>query len=135
MSEDVLLFVGIVVGLLVFGGGLFGFLFWITTRGLKPVQDAADTFMTALKEEALEQAYDTLLTHRFRDSTSPGAMSKQLHSQGRWIEKWRWGRVETVGDSGFLRGQVTFTTGESKQIQLTLSQIDNRWLVDGLEWQ
>lgn len=134
MNEDVLLFFCIFIGLLIFGGGLFGFLFWATSKALNPIEAVADKFMNALKDETIEQAYDTLLTKRFRDLTSPGAISKQLRSHGRWIEQWRWGRVETVGVDGFLNGQVTFTNGESKQLRLALSHIDNRWLVDDIDW-
>ena len=39
-----------------------------------------------------------------------------------------------MGESSFLKGRVIFTEDVSKTIHLVMSQIEDLWLVDGIEW-
>jgi hypothetical protein len=94
-----------------------------------PVVAAADSFMGALRDGDYSRAF----------SQSAPALQRELgDAQGyaRGIGRyrpasWSWSQRSIRNGVGRVSGSVTYRNGANGSVQLTMSQIDDRWRVEG----
>lgn len=94
-----------------------------------PVVAAADTFMGALRDADYGRAF----------SQSAPALQRELgdaQGYGRGIgpyrpATWSWSQRSIRNGVGRVSGSVTYQNGANGSVQLTMSQIDDAWRVEG----
>lgn len=95
----------------------------------RPVVEAADTFMGALRDGDYSRAF----------SQSAPALQRELggaEGYGRGIgpyrpATWSWSQRSIRNGIGRVSGSVTYQNGTSGTVRLTMHQVDDSWRVEG----
>jgi hypothetical protein len=95
----------------------------------RPVVDAADTFMAALRDGDFGRA---------SGQTTPALQRETGGAEGfaRGIgvyrpATWSWSQRSIRNGVGRVSGSVTYQNGANGSVRLTMSQVDDRWRVEG----
>jgi uncharacterized protein DUF4864 len=113
------------VAVVALAAGIFTLVFSLTG----PVVAAADTFMGALRDGDYGRAF----------SQSAPALQRELgdaQGYGRGIgpyrpATWSWSQRSIRNGVGRVSGSVTYQNGANGTVQLTMTQIDDSWRVEG----
>ncbi|HMA34797.1 MAG TPA: hypothetical protein VKY74_10000 [Chloroflexia bacterium] len=120
------------LGLLVVACALFfAFTFFLATGLTQAMATSGDNFMNAMKAGNYDQAYAL---------STPALQQKVVNAAGletivksRQPTSWSWSSRNVNNNSGQLSGSVTFVSGTSGTVDLTLQKVGNDWLVDGFQ--
>jgi hypothetical protein len=104
-------------------------IFFLVASLTRPVVDAADAFMTALKDGDFGRA----------SSQSTPALQREVggaEGYGRGIgayrpATWSWSQRSIRNGIGRVSGSVTYQDGRSGSVALTMRQADDSWRVEG----
>ena len=104
-------------------------IFFLVISLTRPVVDAADAFMTALKDGDFGRA---------ARQTTPALQRETGGAEGfaRGIgvyrpATWSWSQRSIRNGIGRVSGSVTYQNGANGSVRLTMRQIDDRWRVEG----
>jgi hypothetical protein len=114
-----------VVAIAVLAGGIFLLVVSLT----RPVVDVADAFMTALKDGdfASASSYTTPALQRETGGAEGFARGIGVYRPATWS----WSQRSIRNGVGRVSGSVTYQNGANGSVRLTMSQIDDRWRVEG----
>jgi hypothetical protein len=112
----------IVVGLM---GGL-------TALGLtQPAADAGEAFMTALKDNDFDKAYNLCTPALQRELQNARALETRVKNGKVQPTQWSFSSRNISGDQAQLDGSVTFVGNKEGTVRLTLTQVGGEWKVVG----
>jgi Domain of unknown function (DUF4864) len=104
-------------------------IFFLVTLLTRPVVDTADAFMTALKDGDFGRASGHA-TPALQQETG-GA---EGFARGIGVYRpatWSWSQRSIRNGIGRVSGSVTYQNGANGSVRLTMSQVDDRWRVEG----
>ena len=126
-----LMIIGIIVLALaaLCGGG--GYLLFNTVMNVtKPVADAGDAYMAALRDGDFIRAYD--MSGSALQQEVGDAEGLQAAMGDRQLASWSFTKRAIENNQGTLSGTTTYTNGETGTLDMTLTQEGNEWKVAGL---
>jgi hypothetical protein len=114
-----------VLGVALLAAGIF-FLVVSLTR---PAVDAADAFMTALRDGDFGRASRQSTPALQRETGGGEGLARGIGVYR--PASWSWSQRSIRNGIGRVSGSVTYQNGANGSVRLTMSQIDDNWRVEG----
>lgn len=105
---------------------------FLVTSLTRPAVDAADTFMTALKDGDFGRA-SSHTTPALQQETG-GAEGFARGSAAYRPATWSWSQRSIRNGIGRVSGSVTYRDGASGSVRLTMRQVDDAWRIEGFSF-
>jgi hypothetical protein len=118
---------GVLLGLLLLCGILFGSLFAGVIGLTQPAADAGEKFMAALRDGNYDAAY-ALCTPSLQEEVGDAATLKDALSS-KQPTKWTFTSRNIQNDLATLQGTTTYTGNETGEVEMELRKVGNDWKV------
>ena len=102
---------------------------FLVTSLTRPVVDAGDAFMTALKDGDFGRASGLTTPALQRETGGAEGFARGIGVYR--PASWSWSQRSIRNGVGRVSGSVTYQNGANGSVRLTMSQIDDRWRVEG----
>ena len=118
---------GVLLGLLLLCGILFGSLFAGIMGLTQPAVDSGERFMTALRDGNYDRAFELCTPSLQQEVGDAGALKDALSSKQ--PTKWGFTKREINNDLATLQGTTTYAGGEAGEVEMELRKVGNDWKV------
>ena len=120
----VLCCIAVIVILLVTGGGAFALF-----NTLKPVSDAGDSFMGALRDSNYKAAYEICSPALQKELGTSENLRKMIEENNVKPVKWNFNSTDMKNENGELKGTVTLTENRAGSVHIYLVKTPNGWKI------
>ena len=93
----------------------------------QPVVTTGDSFLTALRVDNYDQAYSLCMPELQHEVGGAGGLEKMFKTNE--PAQWNWTSRSIRNGAGYLGGSLTFADGTKGTVQLTLTQVGNKWKI------
>lgn len=127
MPKPIRIILFIVLGLVVFIGGIFGVVMFATSG----VTDAGDKFLNALKARDYTTAWNLCTQEVHADIPTAKGLEELITGQQVEPVEWSYSSRSIENSEGELAGTATFANKKTGTLSLVLRKVEGEWMIRG----
>jgi hypothetical protein len=128
------LIIGIVAAAVVACIALVLILIFVVFNATAPAANAADAFMTALKDKDYAAAYDLCTRDLRAELESASNLRQMVEDNNAGPVSWNFTSRSVDNDQAVISGDGVFTAGREADVEIVLQNVDGAWKVAGFHF-